>query len=75
MGGVVSVMSLSGLFILMTEHGLEYPNFYTKLYALMTPDIFMAKYRARFFQVKLTEHTFFHWFLKHLFFSPISYLF
>ncbi|KMZ70850.1 Nucleolar complex protein 4 [Zostera marina] len=51
MGGVISVMSLSGLFILMTEHSLEYPNYYIKLYALMTPDIFMAKYRARFFQL------------------------
>lgn len=50
-GGVVSVMALSSLFILMTENGLEYPNFYEKLYALLEPSIFMAKYRARFFQL------------------------
>lgn len=50
-GGVVSVMALSSLFVLMTQHGLEYPNFYEKLYALLEPSIFMAKYRARFFQV------------------------
>ncbi|KAJ6386383.1 hypothetical protein OIU77_029366 [Salix suchowensis] len=50
-GGVVSVMALSGLFILMTKHGLEYPNFYEKLYVLLLPSIFMAKHRAKFFQL------------------------
>lgn len=52
-GGVISVMALSSLFILMTQHGLEYPNFYEKLYALLTPSIFMAKHRSKFFQVLL----------------------
>ncbi|KAG0453000.1 hypothetical protein HPP92_025664 [Vanilla planifolia] len=50
-GGVISVMALSGLFILMTRHGLEYPRFYEKLYALLKPSIFMAKHRAVFFQL------------------------
>ncbi|XP_075673346.1 protein NUCLEOLAR COMPLEX ASSOCIATED 4 [Castanea sativa] len=50
-GGVVSVMALSSLFILMTQYGLEYPNFYEKLYALLVPSIFMAKHRAKFFQL------------------------
>ncbi|WCJ40027.1 Protein NUCLEOLAR COMPLEX ASSOCIATED 4 [Euphorbia peplus] len=50
-GGVVSVMALSSLFILMTRHGLEYPNFYEKLYALLLPSVFMAKHRAKFFQL------------------------
>lgn len=50
-GGVVSVMALSGLFVLMTKYGLEYPNFYEKLYALLNPGIFMAKHRAKFFQL------------------------
>ncbi|KDP35542.1 hypothetical protein JCGZ_08980 [Jatropha curcas] len=50
-GGVVSVMALSSLFILMTQHGLEYPNFYEKLYALLSPSVFMAKHRARFFEL------------------------
>ncbi|XP_038692201.1 protein NUCLEOLAR COMPLEX ASSOCIATED 4-like isoform X2 [Tripterygium wilfordii] len=49
--GVVSVMALSSLFILITQHGLEYPNFYEKLYALLVPSIFMAKHRAKFFQL------------------------
>lgn len=52
-GGVVSVMALSSLFILMTQHGLEYPNFYEKLYALLLPSVFMAKHRAKFFEVML----------------------
>ncbi|XP_031112383.1 nucleolar complex protein 4 homolog [Ipomoea triloba] len=50
-GGVVSVMALSSLFILMTQHGIEYPNFYEKLYALLEPSIFMAKHRAKFFEL------------------------
>ncbi|KAL2928392.1 Nucleolar complex protein 4-like protein B [Bienertia sinuspersici] len=50
-GGVVSVMSLGGLFVLMTKYGLEYPNFYEKLYALLIPSIFMAKHRAKFFEL------------------------
>lgn len=50
-GGVISVMALSSLFILMTEHGLEYPNLYEKLYSLLEPSIFIAKHRAKFFQL------------------------
>jgi U3 small nucleolar RNA-associated protein 19 len=50
-GGVISVMALDGLYSLITQHGLEYPNFYNKLYALLEPSIFVAKYRARFFEV------------------------
>ncbi|PIN15707.1 putative nucleolar protein involved in ribosome biogenesis [Handroanthus impetiginosus] len=50
-GGVVSVMALSSLYVLMTQHGLEYPNFYNKLYALLEPSIFIAKHRAKFFQL------------------------
>ncbi|KZV37889.1 nucleolar complex protein 4B-like [Dorcoceras hygrometricum] len=50
-GGVVSVMALSSLYILMTQHGIEYPNFYDKLYALLEPSIFMTKHRAKFFQL------------------------
>lgn len=55
-GGLISVMALSGLFLLITEYGLEYPEFYNKLYALLEPSMFIAKYRARFFEV---QHVFF----------------
>lgn len=57
-GGVISVMALSSLFILMTQHGLEYPNFYEKLYALLVPAVFLAKYRARFFEVSVVAFNF-----------------
>ncbi|KAG1355297.1 putative nucleolar complex protein 4 [Cocos nucifera] len=50
-GGVISIMALSGLYVLMTQHGLEYPKFYEKLYVLLTPAVFMAKHRAVFFQL------------------------
>ncbi|KAI3736476.1 hypothetical protein L6452_16018 [Arctium lappa] len=50
-GGVISVMALSSLFVLMTEHGLEYPNLYVKLYSLLEPSIFIAKHRAKFLQL------------------------
>lgn len=50
-GGLISVMALSGLFSLITQYGLEYPEFYDKLYALLEPSMFIAKYRARFFEL------------------------
>ncbi|KAH7415266.1 hypothetical protein KP509_14G034900 [Ceratopteris richardii] len=50
-GGLISVMALSGLFLLITEHGLEYPDYYNKLYALLEPSLFIAKYRSRFFEL------------------------
>ncbi|KAL3702235.1 hypothetical protein R1sor_020257 [Riccia sorocarpa] len=50
-GGLISVMALSSLFVLITVHGLEYPDFYNKLYALLEPSIFVAKHRARFFEL------------------------
>eukprot|EP00980_Cylindrotheca_fusiformis_P017575 scaffold5517_cov135-Cylindrotheca_fusiformis.AAC.5 len=49
--GVVGVFSLDGLFILITEHGLEYPDFYSQLYALISPRVMYAKYRERFFSL------------------------
>ncbi|KAL3702233.1 hypothetical protein R1sor_020255 [Riccia sorocarpa] len=51
-------MALSSLFVLITVHGLEYPDFYNKLYALLEPSIFVAKHRARFFELRIDEaHT------------------
>lgn len=50
-GGVVSLLSLNGLFYLMHKHNLEYPDFYAKLYGLLKPDLFYVKYRARFFNL------------------------
>eukprot|EP00698_Gefionella_okellyi_P014582 TRINITY_DN4044_c0_g1_i2.p1 TRINITY_DN4044_c0_g1~~TRINITY_DN4044_c0_g1_i2.p1 ORF type:complete len:370 (+),score=93.97 TRINITY_DN4044_c0_g1_i2:58-1110(+) len=35
-GGIVSILALNALFVLITKHNLDYPSFYTKLYALLT---------------------------------------
>lgn len=43
------ILALHGLYILLTQHNLEYPFFYGKLYSLLTIDLFSAKYKARFF--------------------------
>uniref|UniRef100_A0A8C6XWD1 Nucleolar complex associated 4 homolog n=1 Tax=Naja naja TaxID=35670 RepID=A0A8C6XWD1_NAJNA len=50
-GGAISLLALNGLFVLILQHNLEYPDFYTKLYSLLDPSIFHVKYRARFFRL------------------------
>jgi U3 small nucleolar RNA-associated protein 19 len=55
-GGAVSMLALHGLFVLMSKHGLEYPNFYprccdirlTTHFAIMPP-----RHRAMFLVVAL----------------------
>lgn len=49
--GIIPLLALEGLFVLMTEHGLEYPFFYTSLYTLVRPNVFFVKYRVRFFEL------------------------
>lgn len=49
--GMVPVLALNGLFELMLRFNLEYPNFYQKLYGLVTASLMHAKYRARFFRL------------------------
>ena len=50
-GGVTSLLALHSLFILMTQHGLEYPKFYMSLYNLIENKLFYAKHRTRFFKL------------------------
>ncbi|XP_058137166.1 nucleolar complex protein 4 homolog [Dasypus novemcinctus] len=50
-GGAISLLALDGLFVLIHQHNLEYPDFYRKLYSLLDPSIFHVKYRARFFHL------------------------
>ncbi|KAI0300596.1 CBF/Mak21 family-domain-containing protein [Multifurca ochricompacta] len=52
-GGVVGLLALNTLFILMQEYNLDYPSFYTRLYAFLDQDLLHLKYRSRFF--RLTE--------------------
>jgi len=50
-GGVTSLLALHSLFVLMMDHGLEYPKFYASLYRLVTSRNFYAKHRTRFFRL------------------------
>ncbi|KAI7871719.1 CBF/Mak21 family-domain-containing protein [Spinellus fusiger] len=50
-GGSVSLLALNGLFTLITEHNLDYPDFYPKLYNLLDRNILHVKYRSRFFRL------------------------
>ncbi|WPG97839.1 Hypothetical protein R9X50_00062000 [Acrodontium crateriforme] len=50
-GGSLSLLALSGIFHLMAEKNLDYPDFYTKLYSLLDQDILHSKHRSRFFRL------------------------
>ena len=50
-GGALSLLALSGIFQLMTEKNLDYPDFYTKLYSLLDEDVMHSKHRSRFFRL------------------------
>ncbi|KAI8592838.1 CBF/Mak21 family-domain-containing protein [Geranomyces variabilis] len=50
-GGAVSMLALNGLFTLITEHNLDYPDFYAKLYALFDKNLLHVKYRSRFLRL------------------------
>ena len=47
-GGVDALLSLKGLFVLMTRHNLEYPHFYARLYSLLGPGMLDGDHRAEF---------------------------
>ena len=38
----MGILALHGIFILVTKHGLEYPDFYRRLYGLLTADAFQV---------------------------------
>jgi len=47
--GASALLGLESLFYLMQHHGLEYPDFYARLYTLLgSPDTVHAKYRGKF---------------------------
>lgn len=50
-GDIVPILALNGLFELILRYNLEYPNFFAKLYRLLTPNLLHVKYRARFFRL------------------------
>lgn len=52
-GGTVGLLAFNALFTLMRDYNLDYPSFYTRLYAFLDQDVLHLKHRARFF--RLTE--------------------
>ena len=50
-GGATSLLALSGLFYIIQEKNLDYPQFYTKLYSLLDADLLHSKHRSRFFRL------------------------
>ncbi|KAG5290778.1 CBF/Mak21 family [Histoplasma capsulatum G186AR] len=50
-GGSTSLLALSGLFYLIQEKNLDYPQFYPKLYSLLDADLLHSKHRSRFFRL------------------------
>ncbi|QPG73506.1 hypothetical protein FOA43_000817 [Brettanomyces nanus] len=47
----LSILALNGLWELMKNYNLEYPDFYTKLYGILTPELLHLNYRNRFFRL------------------------
>jgi U3 small nucleolar RNA-associated protein 19 len=50
-GGLDGMLALNGLFTLMTQHGLEYPKFYDRLYTLLDPSALHVSNRKGFFEL------------------------
>lgn len=50
-GGATSLLALSGLFYLIQERNLDYPQFYHKLYSLLDAEVLHSKHRSRFFRL------------------------
>ncbi|KAE8148411.1 CBF/Mak21 family-domain-containing protein [Aspergillus avenaceus] len=53
-GGATSLLALSGLFYLIQEKNLDYPQFYRKLYSLLDASLLHSKHRSRFFRLMNT---------------------
>lgn len=49
LGGEASLLALDGLWNLIRNHDLDYPDFFPRLYALLTPSVFHSENRSRFF--------------------------
>jgi len=54
-GGIVAILSLEGLFFLILNHNLDYPDFFLSLYNLCTIEVFSAKYRSKFMKLLSTS--------------------
>eukprot|EP00941_MAST-03F_sp_MAST-3F-sp1_P003549 g3549.t1 len=50
-GGVIALLALESLFLLITQHSLDLPDFYDHLYSLVSPALFLVTYRPRVFKL------------------------
>ncbi|TGZ85165.1 CBF-domain-containing protein [Ascodesmis nigricans] len=50
-GGVLPLLSLSGIFELITKHNLDFPDFYPRLYALLDRHLLHTRYRSQFLRL------------------------
>ncbi|PKI83142.1 Maturation and nuclear export of 40S ribosomal subunits interacting protein [Malassezia vespertilionis] len=50
-GGTTALLALNGLYTLIVVHNLDYPAFYTRLYALLDASVMHTKYRSRFMRM------------------------
>lgn len=50
-GGPISLLALSGVYYLIKERNMDYPQFYHKLYSLLDDGILHSKHRAKFFRL------------------------
>ena len=41
-GGFLGMTALHAIFVLVTKYGLEYPQFYVRLYQLLKPEVFLV---------------------------------
>lgn len=49
--GATALLALNAIFTLVTKHNLDYPQFYTRLYAMLDASVLHIKYRARFLRL------------------------
>lgn len=49
--GATALLALNAIFTLVTKHNLDYPHFYTRLYAMLDASVLHMKYRARFLRL------------------------
>ncbi|KAM6503710.1 CBF/Mak21 family domain containing protein [Amanita muscaria] len=50
-GSTVGLLAFNALFILIRDYNLDYPSFYTRLYAFLDREVLHLKHRARFFRM------------------------
>ncbi|CAK4287749.1 unnamed protein product [Aphanomyces euteiches] len=51
-GGITSLLALNSLFILIQQYNFDYPDFFVKLYNLLSDEtLFRSKYRKRLFKL------------------------